>query len=354
VEGGMTTTWDTWLPAVVSLGALAILIIVLSIASNLIQQWYADHREARNRNRSHEVPTDEQHEQSDTIAGATQAIAERFSSYNQQQHRQHKVNLTLQAITICLIFVTAGIALWQGFISRGQLSEMHDAGLDTKKLAEAADTSAQATAKLSTNNRAWVFLQYGRLEVTISDPTQKTIVPLVHFGLHNYGNSPAIIKSVEPHMLYIPLGNPNPVFPEELDPRSPSAREWRETWMPPPIEESPHPLRGMPLVTDPGAAVSHRDFVANQVIIPANGEINIQSQFWFQNVGPGPQFPQQAQAFFWPHHGQDNLEGDSWFFCDVHYTDVFGVDGETGYYARLGINGPEPPSEQNNRYNFVR
>jgi hypothetical protein len=246
--------------------------------------------------------------------------------------------------------VTAGIALWQGFISHWQLSEMHDADLDTKKLAAAATKSAQATVKLSTINRAWVFLQYGRLEVTISDPTQRTIVLLVHFALHNYGNSPAIIKSVEPHMFYIPLGNPNPVFPEELDPRSPSARHWRETWMPSVIEESPHPLWGIPFVTDPSAAVS-RGFAANQVIIPANGEINIQAQFWFQNVGPGPRFPQEAQEFFSQRHG---LAGDSWFFCDVRYTDVYGVDGETGYYARLGINGAQPPSEQNNRYIFVR
>jgi hypothetical protein len=51
--------FDTWLPMVVPLGALAILIIVLSIASSLIQQWYADHREAKKRHSSHEVPKDE-------------------------------------------------------------------------------------------------------------------------------------------------------------------------------------------------------------------------------------------------------------------------------------------------------
>jgi hypothetical protein len=60
--------FDTWLPMVVPLGALAILIIVLSIASSLIQQWYADHREAKKRHSSHEVPKDEQHQHSDTVA----------------------------------------------------------------------------------------------------------------------------------------------------------------------------------------------------------------------------------------------------------------------------------------------
>jgi hypothetical protein len=177
---------------------------------------------------------EEEHRPSDTVAAGTQAIADQFSSYKQQQHRQHIANVALQGITICLVFGTAGIALWQGFISRWQLSEMHDAGLDTKKLAEAANKSAEATVRLSTNNRAWVILLYdGRLDIIISDPTQRTIVPRVHFALHNYGNSPAIIKSVEPHMFYIPLGNPTQVFPErptgELDPRSPSDRRWRET-----------------------------------------------------------------------------------------------------------------------------
>ena len=142
---------------VVPLGALAILIIVLSIASSLIQQWYADHREAKKRHSSHEVPKDEQHQHSDTVAGTTQAIADQFSSYKQQQHHQHKANLTLQAIIIFLIFVTAGIALWQGFISHWQLSEMHDADLDTKKLAAAATKSAQATVKLSNHQSCLGF-----------------------------------------------------------------------------------------------------------------------------------------------------------------------------------------------------
>jgi hypothetical protein len=339
----MTTPWDTWVPLIVSFAALAILIIVLSTGSILVQQWYAGHQ-ARKHNRSHETRKDDSHKQSDPVARATQAIANNFSSYKQQQSLHHRANIRLQWITILFIFVTAAIALWQGY-------EMHEAGRDTNSL-------ANATVRLSTNNRAWVFLLYdGRLDIGISDPTQRTIVPHVHFALHNYGNSPAIIKSVEPHMFYIPLGNPTQVFPErptgELDPRSPSDRRWRETWVPSVIEENPHPLWGVPFVTDPGAPVS-REFAVNQVVIPANGEINVLTDFWFQNVVPGPQFPQEGQAYFWPHQGHDNLRGDSWFFCDVHYTDVYGVDGETGYYAKLGIIGTEQPSEQYNRYNFVR
>jgi hypothetical protein len=186
----MTTPWDTWVPLIVSFAALAILIIVLSTGSILIQRWYADHLQARKHNHSHEVPEDKS--QNDAVARAPQAIADNFSSYKQQQSLHHWANIRLQRVTILFIFVTATIALWQG-------CEMHEAGRDTNSL-------ANATIRLSTNNRAWVFLQYGRLEVIISNSNQRLIVPFVYFVLHNYGNSPAIIKSVEPHMFYVDFG----------------------------------------------------------------------------------------------------------------------------------------------------
>jgi hypothetical protein len=93
-----------------------------------------------------------------------------------------------------------------------------------------------------------------------------------------------------------------------------------------------------------------REYSADQVVIPPSGEINLAASFRFENVVIGsPQMSPEDVARIWPRRGQDKVPGDSWFFCDIHYTDVYGVNGQTGYYARLGLNGPLAPSEQNSK-----
>jgi hypothetical protein len=249
------------------------------------------------------------------------------------QERLEKIFTTVLAVATVALVVTAVIQHY-----------------DTIDAINQSKTMAEAMVRLSTNDRAWVFIKYDKLEINASDATQRFINLLVRFSLHNYGNTPAIVKSVEPHMFYIFVGNP--AWHVEPDPRASSAVQWRETETPFLIEESPQPGRVIP---DPSAAMS-REYSADQVVIPTSGEINLTAPFRFENVVVGlPQMSPEDVARIWPRSGQNSLPGDSWFFCDVHYTDVYGVDRETGYYARLSMIGgrAEAPSEQNDKKHNV-
>jgi hypothetical protein len=181
-----------------------------------------------------------------------------------------------------------------------------DYAAQSKTIAAATASSADATIRLLTNNRAWIFIKYGNLEVIGSDATQRFIAPLGRFSLHNYGNTVEIVKSVEPHMFYIFVGNP--AWHVEPDPGASSAVQWRETETPFVIEESPQPGRVVP---DPSAAMS-REYSADQVVIPPSGEINLAASFTFENVVIGsPQMSPEDVACIWPRRGQHNVPGDT-------------------------------------------
>jgi len=286
----------------------------------------------------HEVQTP----QSDPLAIATQSIADHFSDYKKQSDHQHRVSVILQCATIGFIVLTAGIALWQGFISRWQLSEMHDAGLDTRRLAQAAAQSAESTERLSPNNRAWIFVKFGKYETKPSTPnivvqnTPRSVYWFVHFTLHNFGNSPAIISSIEPHLFVIP---PEARVVVEPDPRSPTALDVRETNIGFVLNENSN--QRLPYVSANTPVPSAFSFGENQVVLPTNDGLHILSSFFFVKTPAHEKLSHDADVGF------------HWFFCVVQYRDIYGVNRETGYYAKLGLNNTTmAPTEPNRKYNY--
>jgi hypothetical protein len=198
----MTTPWVAWLPFIVSLAALAIIIIVLSTASSLIQQWYVDHGKPGKRDRSHEVLRDEHRSSEGTSTSEPELLlAEIVAEVEHHQTAERDFRTKQLRAARCLNWIT-GIAAVTGicglvFIALS-LWVAKNAADDGAIAANAARDQAAATVEA---NRPWIK---PIITAKYIDVGENAIQVQVLIDSQNIGKSPA--EDVLPVIKIVPTG----------------------------------------------------------------------------------------------------------------------------------------------------
>jgi hypothetical protein len=294
-----------------ALGFFLILLIMLALAFNSIErkaQRIHDEKRARaHHDEDAEYGIDEGRR---VLAAHIHAITRQFNAYRHQQHHEDERRAFREKVTIAVIAITAAFALGSNIFFALQWREMHQAGVDTGKLAEAArDQATSSRAHVWITSTDWpkrgTLHQYNMYTVTL------------HFI--NFGQTPAIIINLKIHMFICPWS----FTPNSLDQRFVFCRE-SMSWPPDDLSE--------------GTGITgslHANIPPNSVrVIGTNQDVPVEKDFLFENSN------NMDPALF-------EMGKTDWVYCVIKYKDVFGIDRETGYFAKVGGGIPAEAEKYN-------
>lgn len=174
-----------------SLACLILLIFLLSLILRSIDNDCAEY--ARESAKESEA-TDYKKEyiEGETLASA---IADAIHTYRRERqsderHRskREKINIVVLGLTAIIALGAVFAAIYSAWIFSGQLAEMQAAGVDTRKMANAAAAQADsATKSLMISNRAWLIAD----NIAFRDVNNSNDPLAVHLEINNVGKSPA-------------------------------------------------------------------------------------------------------------------------------------------------------------------
>jgi hypothetical protein len=234
--------------------------------------------------------------------------------------------------TLIAAVVAAFVAYWAYTAASNAVFE---AQKQTAQAVRQADAAVSGNDISRAANRAWLFVEFvSRDRFERTDRTPRFNIDIT-FKITNFGQAPAIIESLESHMFW------NSNIPGFYEPDPIIDKTYQEDLFGGLIEPTrnimiadQHPFRS-------GDASSFNRVATNQIIVKGGaGELHLifNGNYKFQR-------PAVTGGF-----ASNNIL----FFCIIHYKDVHGLNGETGYYARIDASGRGTlrPTPEHEKYNY--
>jgi hypothetical protein len=218
-------------------------------------------------------------------------------------------------------------------VMSGQLNEM-------QKQSISADRSATA-------NRAWLFVKFvSHTPVERTGAMPPRFVTDLVFTIYNAGQTPAVITKISAHMFWVVGTGDVPMILSSFEPDPIKDRSLGEAMLMglTNMQTGEEYLHNMWFAEEP-PKWNRLSEATNQVIIPAASPPNpITGRFLFQRAGISDANTQDAINF-----------SQLWFYCWVTYKDVYGIDRDTSYYARLADERTAvAPKAERSKYNFMK
>jgi hypothetical protein len=198
---------------ILSLAILSTLIWLLSLISSIVSNIYSKRagEPANEGDTSNELQDNTKPQQGiATIANAIDAHRRSPQSQERDRSKREYITIAVLGATALFAFLAAVAAIYSAWIFSGQLSEMHQASVDTADLVKTARETEERQLRAYVGFTGDVLLRCRSCDVHVYrpfTPSAKHIADnTISFNLRNGGQTPAYNTSFEASFYYAPYG----------------------------------------------------------------------------------------------------------------------------------------------------